>query len=150
MLRKLGLVVVVVLWAAIVLPAVFADQPAPNGPDGDMKAGVTGDQADSAVPASSEWGMLIMVVLVLSASTAMLAGGGLFQRRLQFEFVQPTPEPATDEPERKAPRQKSTRKKGTPTFSHRQERSHNRKGANVSRQNAVPRRRGGPGCRGVR
>ena len=148
MLRKLGLVALVVLWAAIVLPAVFADQPAANGPESDMKAGVTGEQADSAVPASSEWGMLIMVVLVLSASSAMLAGGGFFQRKLQFEFVQPTPEPETA-PARKAPRQK---KKGTPTFSQRQERSNGRKGSNFSRRNgnATPRRRGGPGCRGVR
>jgi hypothetical protein len=49
MLRKLGLVTLVVLWAAVVLPAVFADQPASTGPEEDMKAGVTGAQADAAV-----------------------------------------------------------------------------------------------------
>jgi len=159
MLKRVVLVLLaLILVGGVLVPAQLAAEPTPDATDQDLKGARPQDDPESSVPASSEWSMLIMVMLVLSASTAMLAGGGFFQRRMKFEFVMPTPadpEPSkTPEPAaesgisrpHKAPKSSPKRK-----LSHSRRQEWQQKGKNFTGRNAITRRKsGGPGCRGVR
>jgi hypothetical protein len=104
-----------------------------------------------AVPASSPWGMLIMIVLVLTASTFAMMGNG-FQFRLAgpVQAAVPRDDP---EPERRSARSPhSPKNKSKRAFSHQrvsrsQSRNEARRARNLARSR---RRREGPGCRGIR
>jgi hypothetical protein len=152
MLKKVWLLLLALVLVAGLAPALLAVPSTPTESTDGMKADRPGDDPESAVPASSEWGMLIMIVLVLSSSTAMLGGGGFFQRRLRFQFVTPEPEHETPR-EKDRPRvgKASPKNKSKRAFSYHRDQEWQRKGKNFTRRNAITRRKsGGPGCRGVR
>lgn len=120
-----------------------------SSPSG-VKATVPEAQAGEplAVPASSPWGMLIMIVLVLTASTFAMMGNG-FQFRLAgpVQAAVPRDDP---EPERRSahsPKNKSKRAFSHMRVSRSQSRNEARRARNLARSR---RRREGPGCRGIR
>jgi hypothetical protein len=142
----------------------WADAGEPSGTEGLKGSAPSVADGPTAVPAASPWGMVVMVLLVLSASTAALLGGGDFwpRRVLQgagrAEPTSPGPVLADTMPQPPAEpvreRSGSPKNKSRRAFSRQRQRQEPvRKGWNVVRRDQAPpgsRRRGGPGCRGVR
>ena len=141
-----------VLTTVVVCSTTLAVESFPVG----MKATTEEPKPGSevAVPATTEWGMLIMVLLVMTASTAAMLGGGFPDRMVRS---MPTPSSPREEPQ---PKRRSTKLSGSPKnkskrpFSHqRSSRAQVRHDAGQSaRRNLLRsrRRREGPGCRGIR
>jgi hypothetical protein len=156
MLRTLGFVSLLVLLAAGFTSSLAGEAPAATAVDG-AKGEATQGRGDAAIPATTQVGLVIMVLLVMTASTGALFSGGILRGR-------PPERPAPAATSRAAPapapkaaeRPKRVPKAGPPTRAqvrHSDQRLQARKGWNVSRRGmARPggRRRGGPGCRGVR
>ena len=145
MLRKLGILTVTIV--ALLSPAVLASV------DG-AKGAAPHDTDAVAAPASSEWGMFIMGLLVMTASTALLLGG---HNQGAWRFSTPTlrPDESASERRGRAPRSskkpQSKMRRGLAAL--RSQQTQQPQGRNVTRRGAThtkPRRRGGPGCRGVR
>lgn len=136
-------------------------QAAPDGSDTGLKATEPSVEGRPSVPASSEWGMMLMVMFVLTASTAALLGGGMGQREahdsiasmrrsgIEVEPARPSEPAATA-----ASESRSRSKRGKPKLDPEQ-RQLGRRGWHVSRRKLPTHgrpggRRNGPGCRGVR
>ena len=99
------------------------------------------------VPATTDWGMFIMVILVLTASSVALYGGGFLHRSMVDPHAGPTAIP-TERPARSKPRRKRT-----PRLSFRRPRR-NRSirqalamNRHVARSSQSKKRRDGPGIR---
>ncbi len=157
--------VVVVLVLALVAGTEHASAAA-SDPDLELKGEVSPDHRRPAVPASSEWSMFIMVLLVLTTSTFVFMGDGFFpgQPFRRPAVPRPAMRPPTsgpqlrgaddhvadERPKRAARVPKSTLHREETA---RQRRSESSKGWSLTRRNAPhagARRRSGPGCRGVR
>jgi len=154
MLKRLGLASLMLALVAGLVPVILAAAP-PSPLVEDAKGAAEADPAQPAIPATSQLGMLIMVLLVMTASTSALLGGGIFgggQRERAAVSA-----PARDDP---GAEEAAVRGKGSPKqrakrafASQRGSQAQARQGWNVSRRgttHAKLRRRGGPGCRGVR
>jgi len=156
--RTAFLLILVLLLAVGQLHAAPADPIDPA--DAGHKATAQSEEGSENVPASNPWAMMLMVMLVLTASTFAVLGGGLNQggatqsmasmRQSGIEF-----EPADSvEPSKpvmpKAKKAKASRKPKLDP----EQRQLGRRGWNISRrQNTHGRpggRRSGPGCRGIR
>ena len=146
-----------ILAAVVVCSTALAVESSPVGAKTTIENPQPGSEV--AVPATNEWGMLVMVLLVLTASTAAMLGGG-FPSRIVQSMPTPTPSPPpslpSDEPQ---PKRRSSRFKGSPKnkskrpFSHqRSAKAGNDVGQSARRTNLsrARRRREGPGCRGIR
>jgi hypothetical protein len=146
-----------ILAAVVVCSTTLAVESAPVGAKATMEEPQPGSEV--AVPATNEWGMLVMVLLVLTASTAAMLGGGFPSRIVQsMPTPSPTPPAPSAEPQ---PKRRSSRFPGSPKnkskrpFSH--QRSSRAQAGNDAGQSArrtnlsrSRRRREGPGCRGIR
>jgi hypothetical protein len=154
MLRRIGPVLLAVMLVAGFVPALGAAPSAPVPADG-AKGATPSDASEPAIPATTQLGLVIMVLLVMTASSAALVGGGIFKGGLNESLAGATKTREAAETKDQAPRGKVTRKnKSKRAFARqREQRVQARKGWNVARRGgtqAKPRRRGGPGCRGVR
>jgi hypothetical protein len=108
------------------------------------------------VPATTPWGMLVMALLVLTASTVAMYGmygGGIPQR----SWAGPAPGPVRSEPEREEPRPARPKRlrawKPRPTFDRRRQQDpsirHNSTAVRqLGRSSRSKKRRDGPGIRG--
>jgi hypothetical protein len=154
MLRRIGPVLLAVTLVAGFVPALEAAPSDPVPTDG-AKGATPTDGSEPAIPATTQLGLVIMVLLVMTASSAALVGGGIFKGGLNERPATATTTRSAAEVKDQAPRAKSSRKnKSKRAFARqREQRAQARKGWNVARRGgtqAKPRRRGGPGCRGVR
>jgi hypothetical protein len=144
MLERLGLVLLALTLVVGLAPASHAATP-----DEDMKGAATAEDP-TALPATTQLGLVVMVLLVMTASAVALLGGGLGGR-----FAPAAAKQEAVEADDRASRGKgSPKNKSKRAFAQQRDRqSQARKGWNVSQRGAMrakPRRRGGPGCRGVR
>lgn len=154
MLKRIGPVLLAVTLVASVVPALGAVPSTPVPTDG-AKGATTPDASQPEIPATTQLGLIIMVLLVMTASSAALMGGGIFKGGLNERLASATKTQEAAETKDQAPRGKVSRKnKSKRAFARQRERqAQARKGWNVARRSggrAGPRRRGGPGCRGVR
>jgi len=146
MLRKLGTFILAVTIVAVLSPAILASVEGAKG-------AAPHDSDTVAAPASSEWGMFIMGLLVMTASTALLLGGHN-QGAWRFSTPLRSERSASDPSEgagRSSKKPQSKMRRGLSAM--RSQHSQQLKGRNVERRGAAHtrlRRRGGPGCRGVR
>ncbi|MBW2278161.1 MAG: hypothetical protein JRF63_11750 [Deltaproteobacteria bacterium] len=150
MLGKLGTFILVVTIVALLSPVILASVEGVEG----VKGSAPHDTDAVAAPASSEWGMFIMGLLVMTASTALLLGG---HNQGAWRFTAPTVRSDGSAPERRgrAPRSsekpRSKMRRGLSAL--RSQQAQQAKGRNVTPRGSTHtklRRRGGPGCRGVR
>jgi hypothetical protein len=150
MLRKLGTFILTVTIVALLSPAVLASVEDVEG----VKASAPHDTDTVAAPARSEWGMFIMGLLVMTASTALLLGG---HNQGAWRFTTPTVRSDGSAPEQRvrAPRSskkpRSKMRRGLSAL--RSQQAQQTKGRNITTRAGTHtklRRRGGPGCRGVR
>ena len=143
-----------VLAMVVVCSTTLAVESSPVGvkaTTGEPKPG-----SEVAVPATNEWGMLIMILLVMTASTAAMLGGGFPGRMVQS---MPTPPPSSPK-EEPQPKRRSAKLPGSPKNKSKRPFSHQRASrAQVGRDagqsarrmlSRSRRRREGPGCRGIR
>ena len=104
--------------------------------------------SEVAVPATTEWGMLIMVLLMMTASTAAMMGDG-FPGRIVRSGAEPQPKRRSAKlagsPKNKSKRSFSHQRASRAQARHDAAQSARQKGLSRSR-----RRREGPGCRGIR
>ena len=111
--------------------------------------------SEVAVPATTEWGMLVMILLVMTASSAAMLGDGFPGWMLPSVRVAsrpsppPAPSPAVDVAVEEEPRSRRSRNKST--FQRVSQGKHG-SGQTAQRSNLSRsrRRRDGPGCRGIR
>jgi hypothetical protein len=145
MLERLGLVLLALMLVVSLAPALQAATP-----DEDMKGAATEETPTPALPATTQLGLVVMVLLVMTASAVALLGGGLAGRLAPAG----TKREAVEASDRASSGKGSPKNKSRRAFAQQRDRqSQARKGWNVSRRGgmpAKPRRRGGPGCRGVR
>ena len=142
-----------VLAAVVVCSTTLAVESSPVGVKATTEEPKPGSEV--AVPATSEWGMLIMVLLVMTASTAAMLGGGLPGRMLPLRPTPPSPGEAPRSKRRSAKLPSSPKNKSKRPFSHqrasraqaRHDAAQSARQKNLSRSR---RRREGPGCRGIR
>jgi hypothetical protein len=154
MLKRSGFVLLMLVLLAGFVPAILAAVPSPTTDPG-AKGAAQPDPAQPAIPATSQLGLIVMVLLVMTASTSALLGGGIFRgaqgeraARSQVASGETTGEEALV-PGKGSPKNRSKRA----FASRREQRTQVRKGWEISRRGATragARRRGGPGCRGVR
>ena len=143
-----------VLATVVVCSTTLAVESSPVG----VKATTEEPQPGSevAVPATNEWGMLIMILLVMTASTAAMLGG--FPGRMVQSMPTPSPSSPREEPQ---PKRRSAKLAGSPKNKSKRPFSHQRASRAQARHDAAPsarrmnlsrsrRRREGPGCRGIR
>jgi hypothetical protein len=152
--RTAFLLILLLLLAVGQLHAVPVDPIDPT--DAGHKATAQSEEGSEHVPASNPWAMMVMVMLVLTASTVAVLGGGPNQRGatasmargIEFEPAEPVKPSKSVMP--KAKKAKASRKPKLDP----EQRQLGRQGWNISRrQNTHGRpggRRSGPGCRGIR
>ena len=145
---------------------LLAVQVAPAAPLGTELKGASAPATTAvpAVPATTEWGMRIMVLLVLTASTALFRNRGLSGRELEAT-PRPVPRapipPTAEAPEAPAtpeapsgPARSSRSARDKPTFVRERGRDRQLRRSGLAPRRDAPhaggRRRSGPGCRGVR
>jgi hypothetical protein len=154
MLRRIGPGLLAVALVAGFVLALGAAPATPVPGDG-IKGATPPDASEPAIPATTQLGLVIMVLLVMTASSVALLGGGIFrggpnERLATSTTTQDAAEAKDDAPRGKVPRKKKSKR----AYARQRERqAQARKGWNVARRGstqAKPRRRGGPGCRGVR
>jgi len=147
--------VLLVLAALVVCSTTLAVESSPVGVKAQTEEPQPGSEV--AVPATTEWGMLIMVLLVMSATTAAMLGGGL-PSRIVLSMPTPSPSSPSEEPE---PSRGSPKLSGSPKNKSKRAFSHQRTSRAQARHDAGQsarrmnlsrsrRRREGPGCRGIR
>jgi hypothetical protein len=154
MLRRIGLVLLAVTLVAAAVPALEA-APSISVPADGIKGATPPDEFEPEIPATTQLGLIIMVLLVMTASSAALLGGGIFKGGLSERLAPATKTQNAAAAKDRAPRGKvSPKNKSKRAFARQRERqAQARKGWNAARRggtHAKPRRRGGPGCRGVR
>ena len=142
-----------VLATVVVCSTTLAVESSPVGVKATTEEPKPGSEV--AVPATNEWGMLIMVLLVMTASTAAMLGGG-FPGRMVQSMPTPSPPAAREDPQRRSAKLTgSPKNKSKRPFSHqrasraqaRHDAAQSARRMNLSRSR---RRREGPGCRGIR
>ncbi len=145
--------VLLVLTTLVVCSTTLAVESSPVGVKAQTEEPKPGSEV--AVPATTEWGMLIMVLLVLTTTSVAMLGGGL-PSRLVLTMPTPSPPRAEPEPSRASPKLPgSPKNKSKRPFSHqhasraqaRHDAGQSARRMNLSRSR---RRREGPGCRGIR
>ena len=144
MLTRIGIAVLVLALVAGATTA-FA---APTDVEGAKAAEPHTDE--TAAPASSQVGMILMTLLLLSASSAAMLGGGVWHRVLSGRAHVSVGAETHELRGQRSPKNKSKRMFARGRASRG---SQGRRGGSVSLRRAnehKPRRRGGPGCRGVR
>ena len=148
---------VLALVMLLACSVLIATEPLPNATDSlaGEKSTERGTSDEVAAPATTEWGMFIMVLLVLTASTAAMLGGGVLRRGLVVESAS-APELTREQRKvrrkfRRSARSSKEKNKSRRTFSLGRSRvdQNARQDAHRSIQ-ARRRRRDGPGCRGIR
>lgn len=143
-----------ILAAVVVCSTTLAVEPSPVGVKATVEAPQPGSEV--AVPATTEWGMFVMVLLVLTASTAAMLGGGGFPSRVVRSMPTPSASPslprAAPQPQRSSAKSPgSPKNKSKRPFSHRAQARHDaRQSAGRTNLSRSRRRREGPGCRGIR
>jgi hypothetical protein len=160
MLKKMGFVSLLLALLVSFGPSLLASPPAPS-PGAGSKAADAADPADPGVPATTQLGMIIMVLLVMTASTGAMLSGGILRGGPRERPAAATTAPDASATQESAaqrgqdvlakkapksrPKQAQVQRRGTQAQA--------RKGWDISRRSATragSRRRGGPGCRGVR
>ncbi len=144
-----------VLATVVVCSTTLAVESSPIGVKATTEEPKPGSEV--AVPATTEWGMLVMVLLVMTASTAVMLRGG-FPGRMVQSMPTPSPSSPREEPQ---PKRRSAKLAGSPKNKSKRPFSHQRGSRAQARHDAAQsarrmnlsrsrRRREGPGCRGIR
>ena len=103
MLRRIGPVLLAVTLVAGFVPALGAAPSAPVPTDG-VKGATPPDASEPAIPATTQLGLVIMVLLVMTASSAALVGGGIFKGGLNERLAPATKTQEAAEAKDQAPR----------------------------------------------
>ena len=168
MSNRLAVMVMLLALAAIAVP-LHASPAAPVEPSGIKSAGEF-DSDTAEAPATTTIGMLVTVLLVMGASTMTLLGGGIKNAVNTIRGTTPPPltAPATPAPARPAPvaeaeaqakpqtakqEKKSPKNKSRRTVAQQRAFEQRRQQMRMAQRGATKaplRKRGGPGCRGVR
>ncbi len=141
-----------ILATVVVCSTTLAVESSPAG----MKATTEELGSEVAVPATTEWGMLIMVLLMMTASTAAMMGDGFPGRMVRSRLTSPSS--PSEEPR---PKRRSAKLAGSPKNKSKRPFSHQRASRDQARHDTAQsarqksllrsrRRREGPGCRGIR
>ena len=139
--------------ALLLLLVSAAVSAAPIEDGSGTKAGEPSSAHESNVPASTQIGMWIMTLLLLSASSAAMLGGGLWHRVTAVVAQRSVRDSASDTQEARAvssPKNKSKRAFSGRRAVHERRARPARGFARRNVEQMRPRRRGGAGCRGVR
>ncbi len=166
-MRRLSLVVLLVALAASLAP-LHASPVSPEAGSG-LKSASESAGGPSEAPAVTTWGMLVMILLVMGASTMTLLGGGIRNAVNTLRGSTPppvtqaaTPTPAASpaaekqtqvKPERAKKVRKAPKNKSKRTIAQQRSAEQRRQQVRLAQRGATKaplRKRGGPGCRGVR
>ena len=103
MLRRIGPLLLAVTLVAALAPALEA-APSTSVPADGVKGATPPDASEPAIPATTQLGLIIMVLLVMTASSAALVGGGIFRGGVDERLSTATKTPDRAEPKNRAPR----------------------------------------------